>query len=395
MRIKAIAAAACTVALSASLLCGLSACSSESIAATVGSKNIPEQEITDYIADFRVAQGMEDDSNFALVLAMYGMTPSDFRESIIDMFVNRELVLLAAEEKGLSVDSDTIDGYVNQIRANYSDDASWQTALKNAGLTEQEYRDNIEYTLLHNQLIESFAISENPSDEEVFALAKDNLKYFANAKRSSHILFNLDDEETAQEVLARIKDGSLDFAEAAALYSEDGSGADGGDVGWDLLTSFVTEYQEALDGLSQGQVSDLVESQYGYHIILCTETIKPVDEVQTLADLPEAFQDFFRELASTNDSSTAFTTWLNGYKTTVAVKINPMPAKLPYDVDMSTADLSSLISADSVVDTEDAADTGSAESDASSEEGASAESGVARAEGEANSESGSSSASSN
>ena len=369
MKLKAFAAAACTVALSASLLCGLTACSGESVAATVGTKKISEQTITDYITNYRTSQGLDDDSNFAMVLSMYGMTPESFRENIIDMFVNRELVLLAAQEKGMSIDSATIDEYVNQMKSNYSDDTAWQTALTNAGLTEEKYRENIEYALLNKQLSGSFAVSDDPTNEQVFAVAQDNLKYFEKAKRSSHILFDASDEETAKEVLEKINNGTLDFADAASQYSKDTSSAvNGGDVGWDLLTSFVSEYQTALDGLELGQVSELVKSQFGYHIIKCTEVMPAADSVKSLSDLPEAFQTYFKQLATTTSSSststsTAFSVWLNGYRTTVDVKINDMPKGLPYDVDMTAATTkSSSASSDS-----SATDT-SANTDAASEE---------------------------
>ena len=369
MKLKAFAAAACTVALSASLLCGLTACSGESVAATVGTKKISEQTITDYITNYRTSQGLDDDSNFAMVLSMYGMTPESFRENIIDMFVNRELVLLAAQEKGMSIDSATIDEYVNQMKSNYSDDTAWQTALTNAGLTEEKYRENIEYALLNKQLSERFAVSDDPTDEQVFAVAQDNLKYFEKAKRSSHILFDASDEETAKEVLEKINNGTLDFADAASQYSKDTSSAvNGGDVGWDLLTSFVSEYQTALDGLELGQVSELVKSQFGYHIIKCTEVMPAADSVKSLSDLPEAFQTYFKQLATTTSSSststsTAFSVWLNGYRTTVDVKVNDMPKGLPYDVDMTAATTkSSSASSDS-----SATDT-SASTDAASEE---------------------------
>ena len=369
MKLKAFAAAACTVALSASLLCGLTACSGESVAATVGTKKISEQTITDYITNYRTSQGLDDDSNFAMVLSMYGMTPESFRENIIDMFVNRERVLLAAQEKGMSIDSATIDEYVNQMKSNYSDDTAWQTALTNAGLTEEKYRENIEYALLNKQLSGSFAVSDDPTDEQVFAVAQDNLKYFEKAKRSSHILFDASDEETAKEVLEKINNGTLDFADAASQYSKDTSSAvNGGDVGWDLLTSFVSEYQTALDGLELGQVSELVKSQFGYHIIKCTEVMPAADSVKSLSDLPEAFQTYFKQLATTTSSSststsTAFSVWLNGYRTTVDVKINDMPKGLPYDVDMTAATTkSSSASSDS-----SATDT-SANTDAASEE---------------------------
>ena len=113
---------------------------------------------------------------------------------------------------------------------------------------------------------------DEPTDEEVLEYAKTAVASYDGAKKSPISLFDADDKETAQSVLDQINSGELDFAEAAKEYSTDtGSAADGGDVGWDKLTTFVDEYQDALDSLEVGQVSGLVESDYGYHIIKCTE----------------------------------------------------------------------------------------------------------------------------
>ena len=391
MKLKAFVTAACSVALSAALLCGLSACgSTDSIAATVGSKTIKEETITKYIESYRASYGLDDDSTFASMLSMYGMTPETFREYIVDMYVDRELVMLAAEEKGMSIDSATIDSYVEQMKANYSDDSAWQTALENAGMTVQEYRDRIEYSLLYQELSDSFGVAEEPTDEQVLTVAKDNLKYFSTAKRSSHILFSTDDKDTAQEVLDKLNAGTITWDDAVSQYSTDTSSAEeGGDVGWDLLTSFVTEYQTALDGLELNQMSELVESSYGYHIIKCTGVMPSEDKVKSLSDLPEEFQEFFKELATTTSSdststtSTTFSKWLNGYKTTVEVKINDMPKGLSYDVDMtattstdstSTSTDSTSTSSDSSTDTSSSSTSSTSTSDTSSTSSASTES---------------------
>lgn len=347
MKFKSIVTAVCSVAVSTALLCGLSACSGEKAAATVGSSTIAEQKVTDYIQNFRASNGYEDDSTFATILSLYGMTPEDFREDVINSFVNEELMKQAIKEKGITVDKADIDAAVASMKSRFSNDAAWQNALKSSNLTEKEYRDLVEERLLENKFYASFGVSDNPTEEQIVSVAKDNLKYFANAKRSSHILFDLEDEATAKEVLEKLNNGSLEFAEAAATYSKDGSGEQGGDVGWDILTSFVPEYQAGLDALSVGQMSGLVESQYGYHIILCTEMLKPADQINALSDLPEAFQTFFTQLATTGQAGTQMESWLKGYKTTVKVTINPMPKGLPYDVELESegADAASSSSA--------------------------------------------------
>ncbi|MDE8704020.1 peptidylprolyl isomerase, partial [Adlercreutzia equolifaciens] len=88
------------------------------------------------------------------------------------------------------------------------------------------------------------------------------------------------DEDLAQEVLEKLQSGELDFATAAESYSKDtGSAAVGGNVGWDKLTSFVTEYTTALNELEKGEISGLVTSSYGIHNIQCTDVFEAPEEL--------------------------------------------------------------------------------------------------------------------
>ena len=113
---------------------------------------------------------------------------------------------------------------------------------------------------------------------------------FDNAKRSSHILFSAEDEATAQSVLDQINAGTLDFVEAVQEYSTDSAAkAKDGDVGWDKLSSFDTAYQEALDGLEKDQVSGLVTSSFGIHIIKCTDVYTAPEELTSTDQIPAEF----------------------------------------------------------------------------------------------------------
>ncbi|MFR7669493.1 MAG: peptidylprolyl isomerase [Collinsella sp.] len=121
---------------------------------------------------------------------------------------------------------------------------------------------------------------------------------YNDACRSSNILIKVDSDASdedkaaakakAQECLDKINSGELSFEDAVEQYSEDtGSKEKKGDVGWDKLTTFVDSYQTALEGLNKGDVSEVVESTYGYHIIKCTDYFHVDNQVDDINQVPK------------------------------------------------------------------------------------------------------------
>ena len=343
MKTARIVRAACAAGLAAACMCGIAACSSSEsasgltggVAATVNGAEIAEDDVTTAVETLRASYSLEDQDTWGGYLASIGMTPEEIRNNMIDSFVEQELQKQGAEERGVTVDDSEIDSYVDYIKSNYDSDKKWQQALKQAGFDDEAaYRENVKEGLLGNALVESFDTGE-PTDEEIVEYAA-NAITFDVAKRSSHILFDINDKDTAQDVLDRINAGELDFAEAAKEYSTDsGSAENGGDVGWDQLTSFVEEYQTALDGLSVGQVSGLVESDYGWHIIKCTDEFTPPEEITSIDQLPQEFVDTYRTSVQQQNQQEAYQAWFDEYKADADIVINDMPEGLPYAVDMS------------------------------------------------------------
>ncbi len=88
-----------------------------------------------------------------------------------------------------------------------------------------------------------------------------------------------DVRELAMEVRQEILDGSLDFAEAAAIYSEDGTSEEGGDLGTFDRGRMVDEFSEVAFTLPVGEISTPVETQFGYHLIEVLEQIAEGDSL--------------------------------------------------------------------------------------------------------------------
>lgn len=341
---KAIAAVGVVAACSFGLVACQNGGASGGTAATVNGTAIPEEEVTTTIQTVRSQSGLDTEDAWGQFLASNDMTPESVREQIIDSLVSQELVKQGAADLGVTVESSEVDTYVESMKANFDSDEAWEQALSEAGFTEESYRENIESSLLSQEVGTYFQDNAEATDEDILESAKTYASYYDGAKRSSHILFKVDDtsdeaamneaREKAQTVLGQIN-GGLDFAEAAKQYSDDSSASEGGDVGWDVLTTFVTAYQDALDGLEVNQVSGLVETEYGIHIIKCTEVFTAPEELTSVEQFPEAFRETVTNMAKSVKANNEYTEWLDGLRENADIVINDMPSNVPYNIDMS------------------------------------------------------------
>ena len=310
------------------------------VAATVHGAEIKEDTITKYIQDFRTSSDLTSDDDWGNWMKENSFDPATVRDQVIDYYVENELKKQACDEKGITVEQSQVDDEINNMKANYDSDDAWKQALSSAGLTEDQYRESVEAGLLDKALEDAVAgDAATADDSKVLDMLNTYYSMFNGAKKSSHILFASGDTEKAQEVLDQINAGTLDFAEAAKQYSTDtASAADGGNVGWDAINSFVTDYTDALDGLSVGQVSGLVTSDYGIHIIKCTDEFTCDGKATSLSAYPQEFVDYISNIVKDQSKSTAYSNWFNDYKAQADIQNNDMPENVPYNLDMTKYD---------------------------------------------------------
>lgn len=316
------------------------------VAATVNGVNIKEDTVTEQIMSLRQSS-YESDEDWATYLSQQGLTPESYRENVIDSIARQYLLTQAEKEYDITVSQDDLDEAWDEAVENYGgDEDTFVDMITQFGFTKETYQENTKSSLAQEKLREKVASVEDPTDDQIVSYINENLDTYNDARRSSHILFKVADDATdeesaeveakAQEVLDKLNAGEVEFADAAKEYSEDSSADDGGDVGWDKLTTFVTEYQDALSALSTGQMSGLVKTTYGYHIILCTDQFN-VESVSSADEIPEAIRDAISSKIKTEEESAKYSTWLNDYIDKADIKINEMPENAPYNVDMSKA----------------------------------------------------------
>ena len=321
------------------------------VAATVNGTNIKEDTVTKQIMSARTSLDKTKDKDWAQYLADQGQTPESYREAMIRSYANQYLLTEAEKEYNITVTDEDVDKAWKDAAKSYDSEQAFEDVLKQIGYDKDTYKESLKSSLAQQKLKEAVAPAKDPTDDEIVKYLNDNLDTYNNAKRSSHILIKVDSDAseeddakakaTAQEALDKINSGELSFADAAKKYSEDSSKDDGGDVGWDKLTTFVTEYQDALNNLQKGQVSGLVKSTYGYHIIMCTDTFSVDGSVTSIDQVPSEIKKYISNVVKTQQVSADYSKWQQDYLDKADLKINKMPEDVPYNVDMSGVKASS------------------------------------------------------
>jgi peptidyl-prolyl cis-trans isomerase SurA len=116
----------------------------------------------------------------------------------------------------------------------------------------------------------------------------------------------------------RIQNKSATFADLAREYSQDGSAEDGGDLGWASPGMFVPEFEEVLNRLAEGEMSDPVVTRFGVHLIRLTE--------RRQVDLnPRELREWARNQLKETRSDEAFTTWAQEVRGRAFVEMREPP----------------------------------------------------------------------
>jgi peptidyl-prolyl cis-trans isomerase C len=196
-----------------------------------------------------------------------------------------------SQKAGIKVKDQTIDEQLAAVKKRFPSDAEYKTALGKMNLTEDEVKMQISRGLATRKLIEQQVTNKIViTDVETQAYYEGNPQMFKQPGqvKASHILIKVeagaDDAQKAEArkkietVQQKIKAGG-DFAELAKEYSEGPSNTRGGDLGFFRRGQMVKPFEDAAFTMKANDVSDIIETRFGYHIIKVYE-IKPE---QTLA----------------------------------------------------------------------------------------------------------------
>ncbi len=219
------------------------------------------------------------------------------RQQAVAALVNQELLLEEADKEGLTPSKEEVDAEIDKIIAQFPSREKFDAQLAQAGVTTDDLRSDLNRNLKIRMLIDK-QIPEGGevTDQEVETFYTENTEQFEQPEQveASHILIKFGPEDTEEqkaekrEKLAEIKkqiDEGADFSELATANSDDvGSAAQGGDLGYFGRGRMIPAFEEVAFTLGTGEVSDIVETTFGYHLIKVTghrdAGVVPLEEVK-------------------------------------------------------------------------------------------------------------------
>ena len=234
--------------------------------------------------------------------------------AIIDKEIVRELMYQEGKTKGKGVSPETVEKELQVFKKSYDSEEKFQETLKMRGLSEEELKKGIEVDLIAKNLLDERVKGKvHVTDTQVKKFYEDKKESFKRPEsfRARHIFigyipfdvmkstpreewkekaeeYRAAAKKKVDEVFAKVKSGG-NFEELAKQYSEDkGSAEKGGDLDFMYKGVFDPKFDKAVADLKVGETSDIVETEFGYHIIRLMET-KP-SEYAPFEDVEESIQ---------------------------------------------------------------------------------------------------------
>ena len=251
----------------------------DAIVAVIGDEIILLSELQKQINSQMMARGLDLNSPRNVLF--------ELRDEIIQGMVDDRLLFFMAQRDSIEIDARDVDmelkNSLDALKKQYGSEEEYQKGLEEYGLTEVQLKNMYRDAIAKNFLLErirfdvSRHISVTPQDMDAWIAAnKDSLPEMPEKLKLSHILLyprvGEEKKEKAREklrgILDRISNGE-DFAELAKIYSEDpGTAENGGFIDYFSRDSgFDPDFTAAAFSLDKGEVSGIVESIIGFHII--------------------------------------------------------------------------------------------------------------------------------
>jgi len=254
----------------------------EELAALVNGQAIGQEEYEKQVAQveaFFAQEGLDPESEEGRERL------AQARRQVLEQMIDQELIRQAAVEMGVSISEAELEASIQDIIEQSGGQEQFDQSLQGMGTTYDDFRQMLLDQLLSEAVYSAVTASISPVAEQVHA---------------RHVL--LPTRERAEEVLARLQAGE-DFSYLAREYSEDISSREsGGDVGFFPRGVMPPEVEEVAFSLEVGETSEIVETQFGFHIVQVLEREEREIAVEVFENLRQ--QTFMQWLQDRREAAT-------------------------------------------------------------------------------------------
>jgi peptidyl-prolyl cis-trans isomerase C len=233
---------------------------------------------------------------------------------IVDDFINRTIISQEMDKQKITADESEVQKALDEVAAKVPEGMTLEAMLKQGGVTMDEMKDNIRFSLRANKLFESQVKSDYvPTAEEISTYYNENKKKYdmPESVHARHILIKVDekaDDKTKAEKKGKIEAvrkqlvGGADFAKLAGEVSDCPSKAKGGDLGTFPRGRMVKPFEDAAFGQKVNEIGPVIQTQFGYHIVQVLEHSqakqKSLEEVK--ASIEETLKNRKRQESAQN-----------------------------------------------------------------------------------------------
>lgn len=200
------------------------------------------------------------------------------RKNILDALIMEKIELKEAKNNKISTTDEEVNELIKQYKEKLGGEKKYKEFLKDNFVDEAYFKEMVKKEITIEKYREDYINKAKATDEEARKFFEDNKESFEMVE-ASHIL--LEKEEDAKKVLEEIKNGGDFKALAKAKSKDEGSAKEGGSLGYFTREKMVPEFSKVAFSLKPGEISEIVKSNHGYHII---KVENKIDKYEKMTD---------------------------------------------------------------------------------------------------------------
>ncbi|MCJ7685454.1 MAG: peptidylprolyl isomerase [Desulfobacteraceae bacterium] len=217
-------------------------------------------------------------------------------EGVLKQLIGSALLYQESKKAGIKVDEKAVDERLEQWKKRFPNEEEYKKAMSTANLSVPQMKDDIKKGMtIEKFIVERFVDKTTVPEKEIKAYYESHSNLFKQPEQvqASHILIKVEpkakesEKEDALKKIREIQKKQIkgdDFAKLAKEYSQGPSNVKGGDLGYFKRGQMVPAFEEVAFKLKPGEVSDIVTTRFGYHLIKVVdkkpESTVPYEEIK-------------------------------------------------------------------------------------------------------------------